>query len=147
MYQKLGNVGLSQAWTGLLVFLYSEELMDFPGGPLVKWSQWSMQGTQVQSLLWEDPIVCRAAVKESLYPVHALKPMLCNKASHHNEAYSRQLEKAHTLAMKTQSNQKFKNKLNNKTLGTIMILDYCVLVRFGVSKTKTPSWPGIRSPY
>ena len=63
-----------------------------------------MQGTRVQSLVWEDP-TCRGATKpvshnywacmsQLLKPV-GLEPMLHNKRSHHSKPHSPQLEKAH----------------------------------------------------
>ena len=68
----------------------------FGTSPVAQWLRihLPMQGTQVQSLVWEDP-TCRGATKPMCHNCWAhvpqllkpapLEPMLCNKRSHHNE--------------------------------------------------------------
>ena len=46
-----------------------------------------MQGTQVQSLVWEDPTCLKGAkaVHHNYRSLCCLEPMLCNKRSHRSE--------------------------------------------------------------
>ena len=70
--------------------LSREYRLDFPGAQWLR-IRLSMQGTWVQSLVWENP-TCHGATKSkhhNSWSQYALEPVLCNKSSHHNE-------KAHT---------------------------------------------------
>ena len=55
-----------------------------PGGPVVK-NCLPMQGTQVRSLVQEDPICCGTTKHHNYWSPCTLEPVLCNKRSHHNE--------------------------------------------------------------
>ena len=52
-----------------------------------------MQGTRIQSLVWEDPTCCGAAkpVRHNYWDC-ALEPMLRNKRSHRREKHSHRKE-------------------------------------------------------
>ena len=73
-----------------------------------------MQGTQVQSLVWEDPTCCESTKPLSYnYGAHALEPVLMNKRSHHikmkSSAHWLQLEKVCTQQRPSTTKNKNKN--------------------------------------
>ena len=85
--------------------LFREYRLDFPG---VQWLRirLSMQGTWVQSLVWENPT--RYGATKSMHHNNwsqcALEPVVCNKKSHHNEkARTPQWRQASLTAQKAAS--------------------------------------------
>ena len=98
---------------------------------VIQWlgTHMSMHGTWVGSLVWKDP-KCIGAIKPSSHNYRAqtlqllkpvcLEPVLCNKRSHHSEKPAQLNEKQLLSATreslrtvtKTQSSQKFMNKIN-----------------------------------